>query len=152
MQYIKSNLIQIIFMLIALCLLCYGYCKSDALLMAVSSILAMFVWFVDSIVNTKKMTDNHTSSFKHPTPQKVSVALIVEEIYSKRLFSSLDVRSSSLAFTRKKIDSLRRKDLQYLDFSKYILIFASRNKLVRNNVYCKCRSKRKGTSWCKPEP
>jgi len=57
MQYIKSNLIQIIFMLIALCLLCYGYCKSDALLMAVSSILAMFVWFVDSIVNTKKMTD-----------------------------------------------------------------------------------------------
>ena len=25
--------------------------------MAVSSILAMFVWFVDSIVNTKKMTD-----------------------------------------------------------------------------------------------
>lgn len=55
MQYIKANLIQIIFMLIAFGLLLYGYLKDEALLMAVSSLLAMLVWLIDSIVNTNKM-------------------------------------------------------------------------------------------------
>ena len=57
MQYIKANLIQIIFMSIALGLLCYGFFMDKALMMAISSILAMLVWFIDSIVNTSKMKD-----------------------------------------------------------------------------------------------
>ncbi len=44
-------------MLIAFGLLLYGYLKNEALLMAVSSLLAMLVWFIDSIVNTNKMKD-----------------------------------------------------------------------------------------------
>lgn len=42
-------------MLIAFGLLLYGYLKDEALLMAVSSLLAMLVWLIDSIVNTNKM-------------------------------------------------------------------------------------------------
>lgn len=42
-------------MLIAFGLLLYGYLKDETLLMAVSSLLAMLVWFIDSIVNTNKM-------------------------------------------------------------------------------------------------
>ena len=57
MQYIKANLIQIIFMSIALGLLCCGFLMNEALMMAISSILAMLVWFIDSIVNTNKIKD-----------------------------------------------------------------------------------------------
>lgn len=57
MQYIKANLIQIIFMLIALGLLVYGYIYDQYLLMAISSLLAILVWFIDSIANTSKIKD-----------------------------------------------------------------------------------------------
>ncbi len=57
MQYIRANLIQIIFMLIALGLLVYGFFYNEALLMAISSLLAMLVWFIDSKVNTTKIED-----------------------------------------------------------------------------------------------
>ena len=57
MQYIKANLIQIILMLIALGLLVYGYIYDQYLLMAISSLLAILVWFIDSIANTSKIKD-----------------------------------------------------------------------------------------------
>ena len=57
MQYIKANLIQIIFMLIALCLLVYGFIYNQNLLMAISSLLAMLVWLIDSKINTSKIKD-----------------------------------------------------------------------------------------------
>jgi hypothetical protein len=44
-------------MLIALGLLCFGFLMNEALMMAISSILAMLVWFIDSKVNTSKMND-----------------------------------------------------------------------------------------------
>ena len=57
MQYIKANLIQIIIMLIALGLLAYGYIYDHTLLMAISSLLAILVWFIDSLANTNKIKD-----------------------------------------------------------------------------------------------
>lgn len=57
MHYIKANLIQIIFMLIALGLLAYGYFSDKALLMAISSLIAILVWFIDSKANTSKIEE-----------------------------------------------------------------------------------------------
>jgi Ca2+/Na+ antiporter len=54
MKFIKANAIQIVFMLIALSLLAYGYCNKIELIMAISSAMAMAVWFIDAVKNTKK--------------------------------------------------------------------------------------------------
>ena len=54
MYFIKDNKIQFLFMLIALGLLAYGYFKELAWLMAISSAMAIAVWFIDAFKNTKK--------------------------------------------------------------------------------------------------
>ncbi len=57
MEYIKKNFIQLLIMVFALGLLLYGYCHDKALLMAISSLLAIVVWFVDSIENSSKIKE-----------------------------------------------------------------------------------------------
>ena len=54
MKFIKANAIQIVFMLIALSLLTYGSCSKIELIIAISSAMAMGVWFIDAVKNTKK--------------------------------------------------------------------------------------------------
>jgi len=54
MKFIKANAIQIVFMLIALSLLTYGYCSKIELIIVISSAMAMGVWFIDAVKNTKK--------------------------------------------------------------------------------------------------
>lgn len=57
MKFIKANAIQIVFMQIALSLLAYGYCNKIELIMAISSAMAMGVWFIDAVKNTKKASE-----------------------------------------------------------------------------------------------
>lgn len=41
-------------MLVAVFFIAYGYCKEDALIVVVSSILPIIVWFIDTYLNTKR--------------------------------------------------------------------------------------------------
>lgn len=54
MHYLKANIFRILVMLVAVCFIAYGYCKEDALIMVVSAILPILVWFIDTYLNTKR--------------------------------------------------------------------------------------------------
>ena len=75
MHYLKTNFIQLFFMLIALGLLCYGYFNEDALVLAVSSILPILVWFIDKIISIKK--ERTMDSERSNTNKKIN---IIEDI------------------------------------------------------------------------
>lgn len=53
MHYLKVNIIQLPFMVIAIVLLVYGLIIDCGLLMAISSGLAILVWFLDSFKHTQ---------------------------------------------------------------------------------------------------
>ena len=38
----------------AICFIAYGYCKEDTLIMVVSAILPILVWFIETYLNTKR--------------------------------------------------------------------------------------------------
>lgn len=55
MKYLQSNIIQLGFMLLAFSLLVYGFLNDKEFIMAISSVIAMVVWFIDSYKNTKNV-------------------------------------------------------------------------------------------------
>lgn len=53
MRYIKTYFYQIVFMLLAIVLLVYGLIINCGVMMAISSGLAIMVWFIDSFKNIR---------------------------------------------------------------------------------------------------
>ena len=54
MRYIKENIIQILAMIASLCMLVYGYRNDNSLVMVVSAVLPIVVWFIDKYFSIKK--------------------------------------------------------------------------------------------------
>lgn len=54
MRYIKENIIQILAMIASLCMLIYGCHNDNSLVMVVSTVLPIVVWFIDKYFSIKK--------------------------------------------------------------------------------------------------
>ena len=73
MRYIKTYFYQIVFMLLAIVLLVYGLIINCGVMMAISSGLAIMVWFIDSFKNDKGFV------FERSENMKQSVVLLPHE-------------------------------------------------------------------------